>query len=380
MDGISLRWRWRWGDRGGAGVLVSAFLFVACETTVDARKLDAGADGQGLDAGGAQADDLCPTDPNKTEPGKCGCEVPETTACEGRCAPACSAPTPICGPDLKCTDTRWVEPISTLPEKWRSTLDTSVWTKWVRSVLPIVGQDATQDAALLEVAYYAERIHMPHGQVVVPDLIHSMLGDHPTRFSVYPACPGAYMHPAVKPTMSSGGGAPDETLVSEDWILRYPKCTEALAVACNLIPAGTLCNNCQWQNPLEPESCRDTLAHEHGHTSDLHRRVWLDFSIDAVARQVFPDYPTEGPAWAASAYFMNPSLETSLGRDHQPTMPKRELNYWSITHKFTMSAYPPGWGYVLKTTRCPEAGLTEPCPDTLTRTYVVPLDNYGARH
>lgn len=327
---------------------------------------------------GANTGDQCPNDPNKTEPGKCGCDVPETQ-CAGGCVPACSFPTPICGPDLKCTSTRWVEPISTLPDRWRSTLDTSVWTKWVRSVLPIVGQAATQDAALLEVAYYAERIHMPQGQVLVPDLINSMLGAHPTRFSVYPACPQAFVHPSVKPTMSSGGGAANQTLVSEDWILRYPKCAGGFAVACDLIPPGALCNNCQWQNPSEPESCRDTLAHEHGHTSDLHRRTWIDPSVEAVAQQVFPSNNIEGPAWAASKYFMNPSMETSTGRDRgQRLMSPQEMNYWSVTQKFTMSVYPAGWDYVLKTTRCPQMGLTQACPDTLTRAYVVPLDSYDA--
>jgi hypothetical protein len=294
------------------------------------------------------------------------------------CAEGCSAPTPICGADSKCTNTRWVEPISTLPDKWKSTINTSVWTKWVRSIIPVVGQASTQDAALLEVAYYAEKIHMPQGEVLVTDLIDSMLGARPTRFSVYPACPKAFMHPSVKPTMSSGGGGWTETLVSEDWILRYPKCTGEYAVPCDQIPAGTLCNNCQWQNPSEPETCRDTLAHEHGHTADLHRRNYLDSSVDALARQVFPSNNIEGPAWSASKYFMNPSLETSTGRDSgRYLMSAADLHYWSVAQKFTMSSYPPGWGYILKTTRCPEMGLTEACPDTLTRTYAVPLDTDG---
>jgi hypothetical protein len=295
----------------------------------------------------------------------------------GTCAQGCAAPTPICGPDSKCTATRWVEPISTLPSKWKATIDTKLWTKWVRSVIPVLGQASTQNAALLEVAYYAERIHMPRGQVLVPDLINSMLGAHPTFFSVYPACPRAFMHPSVKPTMSSGGGGWTNTIVSEDWVLRYPKCTGKYAVACDAIPAGVLCNNCQWQNGAEKESCRDTLAHEHGHTCDLHRRNYLDSSVDAIAKRVFPSNDIEGPAWSASAYFMNPSLESAAGRDRgQRIMSSQEMSYWSVTQKFTMSKYPAGWGYALKTTRCPQMGLTEACPDTLTRTYAVPLDSW----
>ncbi len=72
------------------------------------------------------------------------------------CAQGCSAPTPICGANSKCTSTRWVEPISTLPSKWKATIDSRVWTKWVRSIIPVVGQASTQNAALLEVAYFAD--------------------------------------------------------------------------------------------------------------------------------------------------------------------------------------------------------------------------------
>jgi hypothetical protein len=184
------------------------------------------------------------------------------------------------------------------------------------------------------------------------------------------------MHPSVKPTMSSGGGGPQNTLVSEDWILRYPKCTGVNAVACDQIQSGVLCNNCQWQDDGQPETCRDTLAHEHGHTCDLHRRNFMDSSIDAVAKEVFPYNDIEGPAWAAAKYFMNPSLETNTGRDQgKHIMSNQDLDYWSVTHKFTMSEYPAKSGYILKTTRCPEKGLTEACPDTLTRTYSVPLDS-----
>jgi hypothetical protein len=293
------------------------------------------------------------------------------------CAQACAAPTPICGPDSKCTSARWVEPISTLPDKWKANLDTKVWTKWVRSVIPVVGQASTKNAALLEVAYYAERIHMPQGQVIVPDLINSMLGAHPTRFSVYPACPNAWIHPSVQPPQSSGGGGTDDTLVTEDWILRYPKCKGQNAVACNKVTPGVLCNNCGWADAATPDTCRDTLAHEHGHTIDGHRATYMDPTITSIDKKVFPSNSVEGPAWSASKYFMNPSLETSTGRDRGANiMASQELNYWSVTQKFTMSKYPAGWGYVLKTARCPKMGLTQACPDTLTRTYRVPLDSY----
>ena len=195
--------------------------------------------------------------------------------------------------------------------------DTKKWTKWVRSIVPIVGQASTEDAALLEVAYYAESVLFPGGKKIRAELVDSMLGpDHPTIFSVYPACPKAYMHPNVKPTMSSGGGGWANTLVSEDWVLQYPKCTGALAVTCDKIPEGTKCNNCQWQNAALKESCLDTLAHEHGHTMDLHRRKYIDKTgaIDDEAKRVFGDQPIEGPAWAASQYIMNPSREVNRGR------------------------------------------------------------------
>ena len=139
---------------------------------------------------------------------------------------------------------------------------------------------------------------------------------------------------------------------------------------------GTLCNNCGW-NSADPQTCRDTLAHEHGHTIDGHRKAFINPAIGSIDQQVFPSNSVEGPAWSAAKYFMNPSLESATGRDRgQFIMSSQEINYWSVTQKFTMSKYPPGWGYTLKTTRCPQMGLTQACPDTLTRTYSVPLDSY----
>lgn len=42
--------------------------------------------------------------------------------------------------------------------------------------------------------------------------------------------------------------------------------------------------------------------------------------------------------------------------------------YWKQVHKIDDTLYPNDWGYRIKNLRCPEAGLTEPCPDTLKRT------------
>ena len=100
------------------------------------------------------------------------------------------------------------------------------------------------------------------------------------------------MHPSVTPEMSSGGGASTNTFVTEDWVLRYPKCTGEFAVKCSLIPAGTKCNNCQWQNSLLMESCRDTAAHELGHTIDLHAQKFMkDLNIEASHSLTTPALP-----------------------------------------------------------------------------------------
>ena len=42
--------------------------------------------------------------------------------------------------------------------------------------------------------------------------------------------------------------------------------------------------------------------------------------------------------------------------------------YYKEVHNFDDDMYENNWGYRLKTLRCPEAGLTEPCPDSLKRT------------
>ena len=105
--------------------------------------------------GESDYDDDCPFDSNKKHQGNCVCGVAEGACIEncvpecsgkecgddgcggscGQCAndqscvegmckeeecvlgavvSACSAPTPICGPESRCTNFRWVEPISTL--------------------------------------------------------------------------------------------------------------------------------------------------------------------------------------------------------------------------------------------------------------------------
>ena len=42
-------------------------------------------------------------------------------------------------------------------------------------------------------------------------------------------------------------------------------------------------------------------------------------------------------------------------------------SWWADSLGFDDSKYADDWGYKLKATRCPEAGLLEPCPDSLTR-------------
>eukprot|EP00798_Chlamydomonas_sp_ICE-L_P024252 gene24252-9852_t len=103
---------------------------------------------------------------------------------------------------------------------------------------------------------------------------------------------------------SSGGGAPDNTLVTEDWVLRYPKCAGALAVKCSSIPLGTLPS----------------------HTFDMHVRNWLNETVDSIARDWFPSNPGEWPAWAGSSWFMNPSEETGQSREDMTSRAYAYLN------------------------------------------------------
>jgi hypothetical protein len=123
------------------------------------------------------------------------------------------------------------------------------------------------------------------------------------------------------------------------------------------------------------------MAHEYGHTVDLHERTYMNSTIDQVAIDVFgpnAPYPIEGPAWAAGQFWMNPSLETNAGRSDCTICHKMPLaweNYWRYTHGFEFTKYA-SWRYILKTKRCPSAGLLEACPDSLTRNYKVPLDNF----
>ena len=249
------------------------------------------------------------------------CTATHLTVSHVACSPACKAPTPICGPDNRCTDRRWVESTRSLPRKWNDHeigKKPNSWTKWVRSIVPVVGHNLTEDAALFEVAYYVEHVLFPGGKYIRKDYLDSMLGAHPVGFQVYPACPKGFMNPGVKPTQSSGGGNKDNTVVTEDWILRYPKCRGPLAVTCDKIPQGTKCNNCGWNND-KLETCRDTLVHEHGHTIDGIGRQYIKIAgvkddpnpvdIETWAFRIFGDETKERPAFAAAQYFMNPASE-----------------------------------------------------------------------
>ena len=205
----------------------------------------------------------------------------------------------------------------------------------MRSIVPIVGHHLTEDAALLEVAYYAENVLFPGGRYVRKDLVDSMLKGHPnheipafhvpTAFQVYAACPDGFMHPKIKPKQSSGGGGHVNTVLTEDYVLRYPKCRGPLATTCDKIPQGTKCNNCGWTSP-RLHTCQDTLAHEHGHTLDLQSRRVINESglaggtIDQWAYRIFGDGETlEGPAHAASMFFMNPASDY-LGSEGRKVM------------------------------------------------------------
>jgi hypothetical protein len=157
----------------------------------------------------------------------------------------CSAPKPIRLPNSTCTDQIWIEPIYTMPSRFRSHLG-SEWTKWIRAAVPVVGKALTQDAALFEVAYFVNHVQLPGGVPINKKILKSMLWDKPTVMQVWPACPQAYMHPAIFPKMSTGGGGDTVTLVSEDWVLRYPTCAGQYAVACDQMPLGVYCNNCKF--------------------------------------------------------------------------------------------------------------------------------------
>ena len=144
------------------------------------------------------------------------------------------------------------------------------------------------------------------------------------------------MHPSVVPEQSSGGGAPQNTLLTEDWVLRYPKCTGSLAVKCSAIPEGTYCNNCGWANGNDRMMCNDTLAHEFGHTIDLHSQM-LKPSLTDIANTF--DNPIERPAWAGATWFMNPGDE---GGGKRSNLQSKHYSYLN-TGQYLRSVPAPRW-------------------------------------
>ena len=151
--------------------------------------------GRGLHLGAARdavagADDAGERQPLKTRRESGGGASTGAPCCTNA---DCDAPTPICSLAGACTSTRIVEPTSWLPPAWDTAFDHSVWTKFVRAAVPVVGKATTQDAALFEAAYFIDNALYPEigdGGARKWDglagLQESMLKDRPTIISVWP--------------------------------------------------------------------------------------------------------------------------------------------------------------------------------------------------
>jgi hypothetical protein len=240
----------------------------------------------------------------------------------------------------------------------------------VRSALPIVGTAHTENAALFEVAYMVENLFFQvTGQYDGhPELYKSMATSLKTLLSVWSSCPNAFMHPGVFSStgkkMSSGGGAPNNCISSEDWVLQYPHTCSAKDVDCRNVRVK--CNNCE-------SGCVETLVHEFGHTVHL----WAEGNVIGGIRermyQIFNTNPSVGyhleyPAWAAQKWFQN---EGQNGRRPGPGTP--EYRWMAETLGFN---YSNPWRYVSKTRRCPGKRYTEACDDAAIRTRKVWADSW----
>jgi hypothetical protein len=69
-------------------------------------------------------------------------------------------------------------------------MDLTVWTKYVRAAIPVLGKEKTKDAALMEVAYFVDNVLYPGGVANgLPGMYpESMLKLRPSNLAVWPAC------------------------------------------------------------------------------------------------------------------------------------------------------------------------------------------------
>lgn len=273
-----------------------------------------------------------------------------------------------------------------------------IHTIQVRAAIPILGKELTQDAALMEMAYFIDNVMYPslNGGPDrfwdgVDGLQESMLKTRPTVVTVWPSCPNAWMHPGVTELMgattSDGGGSPDNTMIGEDWLLQYPKCVGENGTAqepmnCHDVAEGTFCRylgDAFFTN-------QGTTAHEWGHTLELHSR-WvqrgsskgchLDY-VDCQNNSAIQDYVeanfllynSERPAFITESWFMTPSAQNYF-KTRDSIIPEFKFFMESET---MLNLTDGDFRYDVKTARCPEKGVLEACDDSTTRTYKVPLD------
>lgn len=265
---------------------------------------------------------------------------------------ACPAAAPICQTGGSCGKSRVVEPISAMPsdireraEQWIEDTEEEVasisdrgfkgsqhgWTKWVRSVIPIIGQNVTSDAALFEAAYLLENLLYPGGTEVdmgSQKFIDVMREEKDAFFFVAGACPASWMEWA---TTRFRPGRPRETkqidtygvFVNEEAVLSYPPC-EGDVESCDEAAPFRRCSDCRDSH----DECKDRdkrmadsvgkflLEYGKDHEIMLPQRPGATESLTNVTEDIMGQ--SDPPDWwswrALSDYAMDAELEESSRR------------------------------------------------------------------
>lgn len=281
----------------------------------------------------------------------------------------CGPNNPICQTSGTCGTTRRVEPLSTLPLKLRTKvsglstqfpkgdLNNRQWTKWIRSALPIMGTNTTSDGALFEAAFFMEGLFVKsQDQYDGEQIYRSMLDSQNYMMTVWGNCPNAFIHPAgwssTGKRQSGGGGSPDNTFVSEDWLMRYPQSCSSKDVDCRNVASGSKCNNCE-------SGCETTTAHEIGHSLHLWSEQHLGLKR-ATMESVFQGSSIEWPAWSAEEWFQ-------VGKAH----PGHPEHTWFTKHlNFSADST---WMHKTRDKRC---SSLDGCSDARERTIYLETDKW----
>jgi len=301
-------------------------------------------------------------------------EEDAVTSC--RAHASCPVANPICRNGV-CQKRRVVEPMSSAPpilrdnsRKWFAPNHT-LYSKFVRSVFPVIGHKDTPNHALFEVAYLLEQIFLlPDGTYNGKAGLYEFMLYNGFHIEVFSNCLSAGIRYGAR---VSSGYLLNMPLCPSMQCTNVRNCMEGRSgVNCANVDIAQRCNEC-----VSGENCYFTTLHEIFHGVGTQARAF-DANLDTAWRRLFSTCGSaingkvgEGEAWAGQYLLLQPKRSSeTLMRDLRGKTPSAYWD-WIRTHMGFRGSTPV---HVPKSKRCPNVGNTQTCSDALSRSYHVLTD------